>query len=87
MKDEPHEHDHDDMDCVEAFDHFYEYLNGELDDPTTRSRIEHHLEHCKSCYSRSQMEKELNERMKRDKAKQKAPEALQKRLRELMRDF
>lgn len=87
MTNDSHKHDHDEMDCVEAFDHFYEYLNDELDDADTRARVEHHLAHCKSCYTRSQMEKELNKRMKREETKGKAPEALQKRLRELMEDF
>jgi anti-sigma factor (TIGR02949 family) len=75
-----------DSDCLEAFDHLYAYLNGELKDQKTLAKIEHHLGHCKSCFSRAQMERELNERIK-NSGKQKAPESLQKRLRNLLDDF
>ena len=75
-----------DSDCLEAFDHLYAYLNGELKDPKTLAKIEHHLGHCKSCFSRAQMERQLNERLK-NSGKQKAPESLQKRLRNLLDDF
>ena len=75
-----------DSDCLEAFDHLYAYLNGELKDPLTLAKIEHHLGHCKSCFSRAQMERELNERIK-NTGQQKAPESLQKRLRDILDDF
>lgn len=75
-----------DSDCLEAFDHLYAYLNGELKDSETLAKIEHHLGHCKSCFSRAQMERQLNERLK-NSGKQKAPESLQKRLRNLLDDF
>jgi len=75
-----------DSDCLEAFDHLYAYLNGELKDPEQLAKIEHHLGHCKSCFSRAQMERELNDRIKKS-GKAKTPESLQKRLRNLMDDF
>lgn len=75
-----------DSDCLEAFDHLYAYLNGELKDPQTLAKMEHHLGHCKSCFSRAQMERELNQRI-RQSGKQKAPESLQKRLRDILDDF
>jgi anti-sigma factor (TIGR02949 family) len=75
-----------DTDCLEAFDHLYAYLNGELDDEATNARLEHHLGHCKSCFSRAQMERELNERLKKS-GKGRTPESLQNRLRDLMKDF
>lgn len=75
-----------DSDCLEAFDHLYAYLNGELKDEVTLAKIEHHLGHCKSCFSRAQMERELNERMKKS-GKDKAPETLKKRLDDLIDDL
>ena len=75
-----------DSDCLEAFDHLYAYLSGELKDEATRAKMEHHLGHCKSCFSRAQMERQLNERIKQS-GKDKTPESLQKRLRNLMDDF
>ena len=75
-----------DSDCLEAFDHLYAYLNDELTDPEQLAKIEHHLGHCKSCFSRVQMERELDERIKKS-GKTEAPESLQKRLRNLIDDF
>ena len=75
-----------DSDCLEAFDHLYAYLNNELKDENTLAKIEHHLGHCKSCFSRAQMERELNERIKKS-GKNKTPESLQKRLRNLIDNF
>jgi anti-sigma factor (TIGR02949 family) len=75
-----------DSDCLEAFDHLYAYLNGELKDPQTLAKMEHHLGHCKSCFSRAQIERELNERIKKS-GKAQAPESLQKRLRSILDDF
>jgi anti-sigma factor (TIGR02949 family) len=83
------EHDHDeilDSDCLEAFDHVYAYINGELKDSETIARIEHHLSHCKSCYSRAQMERKINERLKAS-SEPSAPEQLQTRLKLLIEDF
>ena len=73
----------DDSDCLEAMDHLYAYLNGELDNKETLTKVEHHLGHCKSCYSRAEMERMLNKRLK-DSSKDETPESLQKRLRDLM---
>jgi anti-sigma factor (TIGR02949 family) len=72
--------------CLEAFDHLYAYLNGEIKDEETLARIEHHLGHCKSCYSRAEMERQINERLKQA-GKDKTPESLQKRIRGLIDDL
>ena len=71
------------IDCLEAIDNLYSYLDGELNDATTLSEFKNHLEHCHSCYTRSELEKELNERIKQS-GQEQAPESLQKRLRNLM---
>ena len=73
----------DDSDCLEAMDHLYAYLNGELDDKKIRAKVEHHLGHCKSCYSRAEIERMLNKRLK-ETNKDETPEALKKRLQDLM---
>lgn len=86
MTDKSDKHDVVDSDCLEAFDHLYAYLNGEIEDKLTLSKIEHHLAHCRSCFSRAQMERELNERIKQT-GKEKTPESLQKRLRDLIKDI
>jgi anti-sigma factor (TIGR02949 family) len=86
MTDESDKHDVIDTDCLEAFDHLYAYLNGELHNEFTLSKIEHHLSHCKSCFSRAQMERELNTRIKEAGAS-KTPDALKTRLKKLIKDF
>ncbi|MEJ2142299.1 MAG: zf-HC2 domain-containing protein [Gammaproteobacteria bacterium] len=70
----------DEIDCLEAFDHLYAYLNDEITNKVDLANIEHHLSHCKSCYSRAQMERKINQRMK-ESGKSDTPESLQKRLR------
>lgn len=76
-----------DSDCLQAMDHLYAYLNGELDSQSeTLAIVEHHLDHCRSCFSRAEMERLLNQRLK-ESSKEKTPEALKKRLRNLMDSF
>ena len=75
-----------DTDCLEAFDHLYAYLNNEIEDEATLAKVEHHLSHCKSCFSRAQMERELNERIKKT-GKDKTPEKLKNRLSQLIDDL
>jgi anti-sigma factor (TIGR02949 family) len=72
--------------CLEAIEALYAYLDGELDDPQAIASVEHHLGHCRSCYSRTEMERALSERMRR-LAGSHAPEGLQTRLRELLDKF
>ena len=71
------------IDCVEAFDHLYAYLNNEIANPVDLANIEHHLSHCKSCFSRSQMERKLNARLKKS-ADNEIPEKLKLRLNHLL---
>jgi anti-sigma factor (TIGR02949 family) len=75
-----------DSDCLEAFEHLYDYLNDEIKDEESLAKIEHHLGHCKSCYSRAQMEREINKRIKQSN-KDKTPDSLQDRLHNLIDDF
>jgi anti-sigma factor (TIGR02949 family) len=72
-----------DIGCLEAFDHLYAYLNNEITNPVDLANVEHHLAHCKSCFSRAQMERELNQRMKVS-GQEKLPESLKRRLRHLI---
>ena len=75
-----------DIGCLDAIEAFYAYLDGELDDPASIADFEHHLEHCRSCFSRIEMEKALNERMRKT-AKRESPEALRDRVGKLMEKF
>jgi anti-sigma factor (TIGR02949 family) len=75
-----------DIGCLRAIEAFYAYLDGELEDPATIADFEHHLEHCRSCFSRVEFEKALNERMRKS-AKRETPDALRKRVDKLMDKF
>lgn len=86
MTDDPNKPALEESDCLEAFDYLYSYLNGELNNQQSLDKLEHHLSHCKSCYSRAQMEKELNERMKKS-AQNTTPQSLRKRLHKLIDDL
>jgi anti-sigma factor (TIGR02949 family) len=71
------------IDCLEAIDNLYAYLDGELQDKEVIARFEAHLDHCHTCYSRAEMEKALNRRLEAS-AKDDVPETLRKRLRDLV---
>jgi len=89
-QDHGHDHDHDhshdshidEIDCLQAIELLYAYLDGELNNEELE-QFEHHLGHCRSCYSRSELETELNKRIK-SSGKDKAPDALQKRLKNII---
>lgn len=75
-----------DIGCLQAIEAFYAYLDGELDDPGSIADFEHHLGHCRSCFSRIEMEKALNKRI-RSTAKRESPDALRARIGKLMEKF
>lgn len=82
-KDDPHT---DDIGCIEALEAFYAYLDSELESPDAIADFEHHMEHCRSCYSRSGIERALTEHI-RNSGKSRAPDALRARLRNLIDKF
>ncbi|MGW8248904.1 MAG: zf-HC2 domain-containing protein [Acidiferrobacterales bacterium] len=86
MSDHHHEHDTDEIDCLEAIDSLYAYLDGELKDEDSIRKFKQHLAHCRSCYSRSELESELNQRIK-SSGKKATPDSLNNRLRKLIDDF
>ena len=80
--DKHHHHQHDEVeeiDCLEAIDNLYAYLDGELVDEEELAKFRKHLEHCNSCHSRSELEGLINERIKKS-GKSKTPEALVDRI-------
>lgn len=71
------------IDCTEAIDNLYAYLDNEIDDIESIRKIEHHIQHCHSCFTRSQVETALSSRLQKDSEKP-VPESLQKRLRNMI---
>ena len=72
----------EEIDCLEAIELLYAYLDGELDG-NDLAKFEYHMGHCRSCYSRSELEGALNKRIQKS-ANGQAPESLQNRLRDLI---
>lgn len=79
-------HDKDDIGCLGAIEAFYAYLDGELSDPKAIEDFEHHMSHCRSCFSRAEVERLLNRRM-RETGTAKAPDELKDRVRRLLDEF
>jgi anti-sigma factor (TIGR02949 family) len=75
-----------DIGCLEAIEAFYAYLDGELEEPGSIADFEHHLEHCRSCFTRIELERMLNERMRRT-ARKESPQALRERVGQLLQHF
>lgn len=76
----------EDIDCLQAVNWLYAYIDGEIDDPDVIAKFEKHLGHCRSCYSRIELETAITKRIQVS-AKGKVPDKLQKRLRKLMDEF
>ena len=76
------DHKHDDIGCLEAIEALYAYLDGELDGVSIE-HVEKHMEHCRSCYSRRDVERALTEHLQRT-GKAKAPASTQARLKKLI---
>jgi len=70
--------------CLESIETLYAYLDGEIRDPADIAKIEHHLGHCRSCFSRAELERRLAVRLRAAGSRQ-APDSLQERLKDLLR--
>lgn len=86
MSDKTHTHHDDDIGCLEAIEWLYAYLDGEIDDPALIAQVEFHLDHCRSCFSRTEMERALTAHL-RDSGASEAPEALKNRVDKLLGKF
>ena len=84
--DSPIHGDRDDIGCLAAIEAFYAYLDGELNDPKSIADFEHHMAHCRSCFTRAELERLLNQRLK-ELAGDRAPDRLRSRVRDLMGQF
>jgi mycothiol system anti-sigma-R factor len=73
----------EDIGCLESIEALYAYLDGEIRDPQALAAIEHHLGHCRSCFSRMELERNLTARA-RQSTRSQAPASLQERLRNLL---
>jgi len=87
-----HHHDHPDIGCLEAIEGLYALLDGEVSDASRVAEIEAHIAHCKSCFSRAEIERVITQRIRHLNqatagADSRAPGRLQQRLRDLLDDL
>jgi len=68
-----------DIDCLEALDHLYEYLDGELT-PVRAEEVRLHLEKCAPCLGVSQFETAYLRFLEARARAREAPEDLRKRV-------
>lgn len=73
------------IDCEEALRRLFDYLDAELA-AEQRREMDHHLERCRSCFSRMEFERRLKAHMA-DLGTSEVPPALQQRVRTLIDDF
>lgn len=73
------------IDCDEVMRQLFDFLDGEVE-ITAEDEIHHHIEECRSCFTRVEFEKQLKCRVQ-GAGKDSAPESLQNRITDLMRDF
>ena len=71
------------IDCEEALKRLFEYIDQELN-AHKHEEMEDHLSKCRSCYSRLEFEKRLKQHLQ-GAAKQKAPDELQGKIKNLIR--
>ena len=73
------------IECDEAITKLLEYLDGELEE-ASRSQVEYHIETCRGCFSRAELERRLRRRVAAT-GSARAPESLRERLRHLMETY
>lgn len=73
------------IDCAEVMRQLFEYLDGEVD-AVSHKEITHHLDDCRSCFSRVEFEKALKEKV-RQASRGTAPDSLREKLDVLIRGF
>jgi len=71
--------------CDEALKHLLEYLDQELGAAKHRE-VEHHIEVCRSCFSRTEFEQRLKNRL-RDAGRESSGESFEERIKTLLRQF
>ncbi|MBX2880903.1 MAG: zf-HC2 domain-containing protein [Granulosicoccus sp.] len=71
--------------CADVLSKLYAFLDGEIDD-LTEADIEHHLHHCRECFSRVEFEKKLKERV-RETGTIETPPEVKSRLQDIMSKF
>jgi anti-sigma factor (TIGR02949 family) len=73
------------IDCDEVMRQLFDFMDGEVEE-TAEHEIHHHIDECRSCFSRVEFERVLKERVRASK-EEALPDSLQGRITELMKSF
>lgn len=73
------------LSCEDVLSQLYDYLDSEIDGPTEED-INHHLHHCRECFSRAEFEKMLRKKVS-ETGESQAPEDVKARLASLIKRF
>ena len=71
--------------CDEALERLFEYLDGELEDPTAE-KVAQHFEVCRRCYPRLNFEKAFRNALKGVREGEQAPSGVRDKVLELLQD-
>jgi mycothiol system anti-sigma-R factor len=74
------------MNCREAVEKLWQYLDRELDGESS-TQLQDHLQECRECFSKAEFERALRELLRRSCAGEQAPPELRERLSRLLRMF
>ena len=73
------------IDCDEVLRQLFDYLDGEVDE-TAEHEMHHHIDECRSCFSRVEFEKALKDKIRAGKD-EALPDSLRDRVADLMKSF
>jgi anti-sigma factor RsiW len=59
VDDKDEDHVHNDIGCLDAIEALYAYIDGEIEDESSIEAVESHMAHCRSCYSRTEVERRI----------------------------
>ncbi len=74
------------MNCEEAVEKLWQFLDKELDGAAS-NELQRHLEECRHCFSKVEFEQRLRAMVRRSCAGEHAPAELRERLSKLLRLF
>jgi mycothiol system anti-sigma-R factor len=74
------------MNCEEALEKLWQYLDRELDGESS-SELQRHLEECRHCFSKVEFEQRLRAIVRRSCSGEQAPAELRERLTRLLHLF
>ncbi len=74
------------MNCQEALERLWQYLDHELDGESS-TELQRHLQECRECFSKAEFERRLRALLRRSCGGDQDPPELRKRLSRLLRMF